>query len=115
MYLNYNEYTAMGGVLDSSAFARLEMKARHKIDYYTSNGLKAETPTEDIKMLMFELINLISVNEENGTERPGNIASVSNDGYSVSYSNDNDLFERQVYNLIFTYASQYMYRGVDSE
>ena len=115
MYLDYDEYTAMGGTLNSSAFSRLEFKARRKVDCYTSDRLKSSDIPDNIKMLMFELVNLINASEENGAEIPSNITSVSNDGYSVAYSTDKDMAEKQIYNLIFTYASEYMYRGIDNE
>lgn len=82
MYLTYNEYVQQGGVLDNSAFARLEFRAGKLIDARTLNRIKSEqTVPETVKMLEFELIKKLDDTE---TRRAETVSSYSNDGVSVS-------------------------------
>lgn len=82
MYLTFSDYIDMGGTLTEAAYTRLEYKARRLIDAYTFNRVKALTETpESVKMLSFELICLGEQDEEGGQ-----IASVGNDGLSISYT-----------------------------
>jgi len=82
VYLTFSDYIDMGGTLTEAAYTRLEYKARRLIDAYTLNRVKALTETpESVKMLSFELICLGEQDEEGGQ-----IASVGNDGLSISYT-----------------------------
>lgn len=113
MYIDYSEYTEMGGTLSDVAFFRLEFKARTLIDQHTFGRVKALTETpESVKKLMFELIS-VEEREENGV-----IQSVSNDGYSETYAVVNN--EQKSTCLIAAYLAQektadgtpLLYRGV---
>ena len=66
---------------------------------------------------MFELICILyNYNEAN--DKIGNVKSVSNDGYSVTYNDVNteksdDSHENKIYSLITEYARDYCWRGLD--
>lgn len=88
MYLTYDEYMGMGGGALASAFPRLECKARAHIDRLTFGRLKhAESVSHAVKYCMFDLINAVEAEESNGSIASGReIASMSNDGVSVTFS-----------------------------
>lgn len=98
MYLSYEEYRNMGGMLDETAFSDFEYDARTYIDWYTFNRLENETEIPDkVKECMYHLIKILALQQEllnGGTSSSGSestagissIASQSNDGVSVSYN-----------------------------
>lgn len=90
MYLTYDEYQAMGGILSAAAFAKYESEARIKVDYYTFKRLTKDTEfSENVKLCMMKIIGLLNDYEK----YYGKVAdmstpilqSQSNDGVSVSY------------------------------
>lgn len=105
MYLTYEQYQNMGGVLDETAFNDFEFEAECIINWYTFNRLKNETtlPTE-VQRCMFALIRLAKLKADSMVlgqqstqtmDAEGNItvstitsaiASQSNDGVSISYN-----------------------------
>ena len=88
MYLTYEEYMGMGGGAQQSAFPRLEAKARAHLDRLTFERLKyAEVISDAVKFCMFDLINAVEADEANGAAVSGReIATMSNDGVSVSFT-----------------------------
>lgn len=81
MYLTYEEYKGMGGCVDAALYPRFEFSARKMIDYYTQGRVKKlEKPPEDVKLVVLELVELLS-EEEGGPV----IQSESNAGVSVTY------------------------------
>lgn len=114
MYLTHEEYKEKGGCMTYSAFLIYESRARKKLDLYTQNRLQklAEIP-EDIKTLVYLLIGEMTANEERGTD---GIASVSNDGYAVSYekrTETEEASESAMLALIREYAAPWCFRGID--
>lgn len=87
MYLSYDEYADIGGTADKNSFVRMEVKARRIIDRATRNRLTAETPVRScVKYCMYELIGAIASEDDLGGIAAGReIASMSNDGVSVSF------------------------------
>ncbi|MEG1870235.1 MAG: hypothetical protein RR205_05235 [Oscillospiraceae bacterium] len=83
-YITYDEYFALGGKAEPSAFPILERLAEKKLDYLTQNRI-VET-TEDIKLAMVLIINLLN-EMENGDK----VSSFSNDGINVSFEKTDDL------------------------
>mgnify|MGYP006974354157 CR=1 FL=1 len=58
-YLTYDEYKAIGGTIDQTPFNILEFNARKEIDEETQGRLIGLIEQcEEVKMCMFELINL---------------------------------------------------------
>lgn len=109
MYLTYAEYQNMGGTEEETAFNNLEFEARSYIDWYTFNRLQNETENtlpDEVKQLMFFLINLIIQRRKNfnigsngiakSPREVGNYSTESNDGVSISYGslNANGLIEK---------------------
>ena len=95
MYLTYAEYQDMGGTLDETTFEEFEFEARSKIDWWTFNRLQnEETYPEAVRRCVYRLIKLIQQVEEasaldgesSESGSTAGIASMSNDGVSVSYN-----------------------------
>lgn len=110
MYLSYEEYAYMGGVLDDLAFEHLEIKAEKIVDYYTCSRFRSleEVPYE-VKCLMFELIGMIASEDGKGTL----IASESNDGTSVTYvKKDSKTISDEYYMAIKSYLTDIVIDGV---
>ena len=87
MYLTYEEYMGMGGSAPESAFPRLEAKARARLDLLTFGRIACENPVrENVRFCMFDMINAVEADENLGATAAGReIASMSNDGVSVSF------------------------------
>lgn len=109
MYISQQQYLTKGGTItDVTAFNRYEYKAAKKLDYYTQDRLHGvEEVPQAIQMLMVELIDLLY--KADSVE--GQITSVSNDGYSVSYAEQRT--DEKAYALIHTYAAEYCARGIN--
>lgn len=100
MYLTYSEYQAYGGKLDEATFNDLGFEACCIIDWYTFRRLvNDETVSENVKRLVYRLINDLELRNKamtlgkettaSVTETPvstGVIQSQSNDGFSVSFN-----------------------------
>ena len=116
-YLTYDEYKALGGLLDQTPFNLLEFEARKEVDKYTFNRLvNLKTQNQEVKLCIYALIEQINSNKAdlNG------VASESTDGYSISYtSQNNSEISQKTRNIIETYlincklsdGTPYLYRG----
>lgn len=96
MYLTYEEYLGMGGSVEENAFARLESKARAHLDRATFGRLASIDPLPDsVKYCMFDLLNAVTGDESAGASASGReIASMSNDGVSVTFSTSGKVSSR---------------------
>lgn len=124
-YLNYDEYKELGGTLEEMPFNILEYKARKIVDKYTFGRLiNLDTQIQEVKMCVYDLINLLNKNNtiKNSANSNSNIASENIDGYSVSYVNNNtEESEKQNKSIVIDYLSEcklddgtpYCYCGVD--
>ena len=123
MYLTYDEYLAMGGVLDQTAFETLEFKARKRLDLVTSCRIRdhMEEISEAVKRCMFSLIRVEgSVGIE--SQATHNVTSFSTDGYSESYGSPisvadasvrmNDIISEMLYGELDDNGVPLLYRGV---
>lgn len=84
-YLTYEEYTKIGGTLDSAAFNRNIDRACGMIDNHTQGRLKAfESVPAEVKPLCRDLVEYITVNvvDKAVTSRSQSAAGVSE---SISY------------------------------
>ena len=116
-YLTYDEYKALGGSLDQTPFNLLEFEARKEVDKYTFNRLvNLETQNQEVKLCIYALIEQINSNKANLK----GVASESTDGYSISYTNQNNAeISQKTQNIIDTYlinckldnGTPYLYRG----
>jgi hypothetical protein len=83
-YLTFTDYQMYGGSLDEAAFSRYEFRARQMIDQLTHGRIRNDSPQrEAVKRAMVELIGRQARDAaHDGRE----IASMGNDGLSVSYA-----------------------------
>lgn len=89
MYLTYNEYLAMGGTLDESAFVPYERKARYLINSQAGGhtGVRIDKLSQlpnAIKDCVYDLISVISIHSPHDKQLSGE--SQSQGGTSESYS-----------------------------
>ena len=85
-YLTYEEYKSLGGTLGEMPFNILEFKCRKIIDNLTFNRLtNLETQIQEVKMCIYDMINISSKYEQISNKQAQGVASESTDGYSVSY------------------------------
>ena len=85
-FLTYTEYQEYGGKLDYALFDRLEYRAEKIIKAKINCAIRID---EDVKKCTFELIDCI--NEIVSTSsNSGSVQNITNDGYSISYSSNND-------------------------
>lgn len=89
MYLEYDEFEEMGGIVNEDLYPRLEMKARTQIDratYGRLTGLATEAIPERVKYCMYDLITAIAAEEATGGVAFGrSVTAMSNDGVSLSF------------------------------
>lgn len=88
MYLTHEEWTRMGGeVIDALQYSRMEFKARKMIDRLTYGRVVNEEPVrEAVKYCAFDLIRAMAADEATAGASGREIASMSNDGVSVTYA-----------------------------
>ena len=117
-YLTYEEYVELGGKLSVSPFNILEYEARRKIDERTQSRLvDVEVIPTQVKMCMFNLINIIDSYLEEISNSNKNIASESIDGYSVSYLSASDIQQaiinknKELDDIILTYLTGLIING----
>ena len=77
-YITYDQYKALGGEANASAFPRLEILA--KLDYWTQGRIKESD--DDIRLCMLLIIDAMKKVESGYV----NVASTNNDGLTVSYA-----------------------------
>lgn len=109
MWLTYSEYTHMSGTASVEEFNMLELKARKRIDYRTLERI--QTPSEDIKLLVFELIRM----QQEFDSRDSSVSGYGNDGVSVSYVSPEAAkadFEAKANELIDSVVGDLAYRGL---
>jgi hypothetical protein len=89
MYLTYDDYVGMGGNIDVLDFNRHMARANATITRMTHGRILNESPVrESVKYAAYDLVNAIYADAQagaNGRE----IASVSNDGVSISFVGEN--------------------------
>lgn len=102
-YLTFEEYEELGGTLKEvllksiNQFNILEFKARKLIDQRTQNIFIGKEIPQEVKLCMFELINIIKSHDSK------EITSENIDGYSVSYASSETTFSQDIDNTIMTY------------
>ena len=96
-YITYDQYKALGGEANASAFPRLEILARKKLDYWTQERIKESD--EDIRLCMVLIIDAMN-KVKSGLV---NIASTSNDGLTVNYASAKT--EDQMMGSVYVYFS----------
>lgn len=88
-YLDQAEYLEMGGTIpedDELRYQRLESRASHAIDRATHGRIKGEKPVRNaVKFCVYEMIERYVSDEAMAGMSGREVASMSNDGVSVSY------------------------------
>ena len=114
-YLNYEEYTSLGGTLDIMPFNILEFECRKIIDTRTQNRLKGiDVVPQEVKMCMYNMMNILknSISEYNS-----NVASENIDGYSVTYLSPQQINEAiitknsELEDIMFSYLMHVVVNG----
>lgn len=113
MLLTYEDYKELGGSLERVAFDRFSFRAEQVIKQYAQ---KTEY-NEIFNRCMFELIYYLSNSSVDGAIK--DISSVSNDGYSVSYTTDTGSSDgnKTLRDIVYAYLleNDYLYRGTGYE
>lgn len=85
-YLTYAEYQELGGsAIGLMPFNLLEFEARKRIDLRTHKRLIGQEIPNEVKLCLFNLINIISKYTSNYDR---NLSSESVGSYSVTYANN---------------------------
>ena len=107
-YLNYEEYTSLGGTLDIMPFNILEFESRKRIDSRTQNRLNnIEEIPQEVKMCMYAIMNTIESSIKD--KRTSSVASESIDGYSITYLSPSEVAqsistkETELEDIMFNY------------
>ena len=120
-YLTYEDYKFLGGSLVIKPFNLLEFRARTEIDDRTQGRLKnLENQKLEVKICVYEIINKIY--DFSKKETPSGIKSENIDGYSVTYSDIEEItkaHKKDIQNIIDTSLGEcklddgtpYLYRG----
>lgn len=127
MYLDYGEYTAMGGSLDASDFARFERRAAYEINAQAAGRTgtriaRLEELPQAVKDCVFDLVQFLSVNADNGNKTV-TTETQSSGGVSESYSYnvlDKDQIQAEtesiIYNIFFGGGiGDLLYRGLTAD
>lgn len=138
MYLTYEEYSDMGGMLSELDFDFIGYEAESYIDWYTFNRLHGqETIPEEVKQCEFYLIRLIQtrldalgvgvMDTSSSSSSYGDaiLAGQSNDGVSVQYNHlaahdaistlkdeIEDVIKRRLRGVVNELGRQLLYRGL---
>lgn len=121
-YLTYEEYTSLGGVLDTTAFNRNIDRACAIVDRYTQSrvSLMEETP-ERVKTLCRDLVEFLSTNySANQKEVSSRSESAGAVSESVSYTSKTqedlqkeitDLVHDHLWQLVDDKGTPLLYKG----
>lgn len=87
MYLTYEKYQELGGVLPEDAFRPLCREACAQIDYYTFSRLKQDTAYSDaVQQCCYALIGILHEKQMYTSPDSTQVSSRSNNGLSESYA-----------------------------
>lgn len=104
-YLTYEEYTEIGGTLDSAAFNRNIMRARGVIDNETHNRVaKMTSVPNSVKHCLRDLVEYLSNNTTNGKAVTSKSQSAGGVSESESYETKTaDDAATDVSNIVYDY------------
>ena len=91
-YLNYQEYTELGGTLEEVPFNELEYECERIIDSRTQNRLKkADEIPQEVKMLEYKMLENLQGYYISLKKAQSGVSSENTDGYSVTYIPSNQI------------------------
>lgn len=93
-YLDYSDYTSLGGTLTEMPFNILEFEARKKIDGRTQERLVGQDIPQEVKMCEYAIIE--SVLDEIVRKKNVNASSENIDGYSISYLSPSEVQQSMI-------------------
>lgn len=99
-------------VTDESTFNRLAKRASAKLDHYTMGRIDQSDCGNAVRLAVCSMVDILFWDEKRKTAHEGReIASESNDGYSVSYGGSSEtdraaLSEKSLYQAAYVYLSQ---------
>lgn len=114
MYSTYDSYIENGGTLDKAKYESMAKKAAAEIDYRTFNRASKhkEEMNDNLVACECELIDVLN----SFSSIPLGVSSHSNDGVSVSYSQNvkTELHARkeEIFNRYLTHPVNLLYGGV---
>ena len=86
MYLTYSEYVGMGGTQPKSVFERFNTRAQALISRATHRRVETEQPVRpSVRYAAFDIVSAMISDADSGADTH-EVASVSNDGVSVTYA-----------------------------
>jgi len=122
-YLDYSDYTSLGGTLTEMPFNILEFEARKKIDGRTQERLVGQEIPKEVKMCEFAIIE--TALDEIKRKQNSGASSESIDGYSITYLSPSEVQQvmvskaKQIEDIMQTYLLTtkvndvpIMYRGL---
>ena len=116
--MRYAEYTFyqteyLGDrITDESTFNRLALRASERLDYFTFGKIDGEDVSDSVRLAVCSMADILFWEEKRKNAPDGReLASESNDGYSVSFASASDterqgLTDRQLYQAAYVYLSQ---------
>lgn len=123
MYLDFEAYAALGGTAELPDFQRLAFKADRILFLATHGRIHGEAPVrEAVKYCAFELIEAMRADEARTGIGGRELASMSNDGVSVSFDTGSGGAPQRFAAIVGQYLSgevdangvQLLYAGVDA-
>ncbi len=118
MYLTYDEYCNMGGLLDEAAFSSLCRKAEYTVNAQASGrtGERISQLTElpqAVKDCIFELTAHLSANAFDGTAVQSESQTLGSQSESITYSHlTKEESEAEINTIIRSYLLPVKYKGV---
>lgn len=120
-YLTYEEYTEIGGTLDSTAFNRNIDRACGFVDLHTQNRLQSVLEvSQRAKACVRDLVEYLVSNMSNGKAVTSKSQSAGGVSESESYATKtNDEISTEMFNIVYDYlatekddcGTSLMYRG----
>jgi hypothetical protein len=114
MYSTYDSYIQNGGKLDEATYIVLSKQASAEIDYRTFNRASRHKSKMKDNLLACECALIDVLNSFSSL--PAGVTSASNDGVSVSYSQNVKTEEKakkeEIFNRYLTYPINLLYGGV---
>ena len=99
-------------ITDESTFNRLALRASERLDYFTFGKIDGSDVSDSVRLAVCSMADILFWEEKRKNAHEGReLASESNDGYSVSFASASDterqgLTDRQLYQASYVYLSQ---------
>ncbi|MBR1677322.1 MAG: hypothetical protein IJ706_10975 [Clostridia bacterium] len=99
-------------ITDESTFNRLALRASERLDYFTFGKIDGSDVSDSVRLAVCSMADILFWEEKRKNAHEGReLASESNDGYSVSFASASDterqgLTDRQLYQAAYVYLSQ---------